>query len=63
VGNGAALGRMFALRLNRDRVVAEHVQMPFGIGLLEQFTALGRRRDWVETPASAIRVSVWYETS
>jgi len=39
VGNGAALGRVLAFRLNGYRIVAKDVQMPLGIGLLEEFAA------------------------
>jgi hypothetical protein len=48
VGNRAALGRMLAFGLNRDRVVAKHIQVAFRIGLLEQLAALGRRRNRIE---------------
>jgi hypothetical protein len=40
VGNGAALGRVLAFGLNGDGVVAEDVQVAFGIGLLEELAAL-----------------------
>ena len=48
VGDGAALGRVLAFGLDGDGVVAEDVQVPFGIGLLEEFAALGGRRDGIK---------------
>ena len=41
--NGAALGRMLALRLNGNRVVAKDVQVAFRIGLLKKLAAFRRR--------------------
>ncbi len=48
VGDGAALGRVLAFGLNGDGVVAEDVQVAFGIGLLEEFAALGGRGDGIK---------------
>ena len=48
MGNGSALRRVLAFRLNGDGVAAEDVQVAFGIGLLEQLAALGRGRDGVK---------------
>ena len=48
VGNGAALGRVLAFGLNGDGVVAEDVQVAFGIGLLEELAAFSGRRDGIE---------------
>ena len=48
VSNCTALGRVLAFGLNRDRVVTKDVKMAFGIGLLKEFTALGRGSDGVE---------------
>jgi hypothetical protein len=48
VGDGSALGRVFALGFNGDGVVAEDVQVALGIGLLEEFAALGGRRNGIE---------------
>ena len=42
VSDGAALGRVLALGLNGDGVLAEDIQMALGIGLLEELAALGR---------------------
>ena len=40
VGNGSALGRVLAFSLNGDGVLAEDVQVAFGIGLLEELATL-----------------------
>src|SRR4030095_6087776 len=48
VGDGAALRGVLALGLDRDRVVAEDIELAFGEGLLVQLPAFGRRRDRVE---------------
>ena len=34
MGDGAALGRVLALSLNGDGVLAEDIQVAFGVGLL-----------------------------
>src|ERR1700733_10397101 len=39
---------MLAFRLNGNGVVAKHVQMPLGVGLLEQLAAFCRRRNGIE---------------
>ena len=48
VGDGAALGRVFAFGLDGDGVVAEDVQVALGIGLLEELAAFGGRRNGIE---------------
>ena len=48
VRNGSALGRVLAFGLNRDGVRAEHIQLAFGIGLLEKLAAFSRRSDGIE---------------
>jgi hypothetical protein len=48
VGDGAALGRVLAFRLNGYGVVAKDVEVPLGVGLLEQLAALGGGRDGIE---------------
>jgi len=44
----AALGRVFALGLDGDRIVSENIQMAFSIGLLEEFSAFGLGRDRIK---------------
>ena len=48
VRNRPALRRVLTLCLNSNRVMPKHVQIAFGIGLLEKFATLGRWRDRVE---------------
>ena len=48
VGDGAALGRVFAFGLDGDGVVAEDVQVALSIGLLEELAAFGGRRNGIE---------------
>ena len=48
VGDGATLGGVLAFSLNGDGVVAENVEVAFGIGLLEEFAALGGGGDGIE---------------
>ena len=50
VGNRAALGGMFSLRLHGQATPSKYVQAPFGERLLVEFTSFGRRRDRVEDP-------------
>jgi len=45
VGDGAALGRVLALSLNGDGVLAEDIQVAFGVGLLEKLATLSGRRN------------------
>src|SRR5438552_18425625 len=44
----AALGGMFPLRLDGDRVLTKDVELAFREGLLIQLTALGGRRNRIE---------------
>jgi hypothetical protein len=48
VGNGPALGRMFSLGLNGNRILPKHIQMTLGVCLLKQLSALGRWSNWIE---------------
>ena len=48
VGDGSALGRVLAFGFNGDGVVAEDVEVTFGIGLLEELAAFSGRRDGIE---------------
>src|SRR5262249_55235859 len=48
IRDGAALGRVLAFGLDRDRIPAEYVEMAFGECLLIQFAAFGGRRDGIE---------------
>ena len=48
VGDGAALGGVFAFRLDRNRVAPEDVQSAFGERLLEELSAFRRRGDRIE---------------
>src|ERR1035438_4514966 len=48
MGDGAALCRVCAFSLNGDGVVAEDLEMSFGIGLLEELSAFSGRGDGIE---------------
>ena len=48
VSDGAALGRVLAFGLDGDGIVPEDVQMPFGIGLLEELAALRGRSNRIK---------------
>ena len=48
VRDGAALGGMLPFRLDRNRVLAEDIQLAFGKSLLIQFAAFCGRRDGVK---------------
>ena len=48
VGDGATLSGVLAFSLNGDGVVAKDVEMAFGVGLLEEFAALGGGGDGIK---------------
>ena len=48
VGNRSALGRVLAFGFNGYRIVAKDVEVPFGIGLLEEFAPLGGGGDGIK---------------
>src|SRR5215475_8668771 len=50
MGDGPALGRVFAFGLDGEQVVTEHIEFAFGKSLMVQLTAFGRRCDGIEHP-------------
>src|SRR5262245_56440628 len=50
MGDGPALGRLLAFRLDGWHVMSEHIEFAFGKRLMVQLTTFGRRGDWIEYP-------------